>query len=166
LLIFLVYVLILAAAYAVLWWLPPGIAWIGRRVARAVAKVRATPVNRGKFERHIFRGAFDYRFSPDLKRSFWVVVIGLILIGKVPTMLGWWDAQSQTSYAILPGSGKQVILAVYEDKTFTANIDDQRIHTVRMRQTADVKDVQVNVENLGQLESTHGFLTTVFSIGW
>jgi hypothetical protein len=99
LLFFLVYVLIAAAIYAVLWWLPPGIAWIGRRVARAVAKVRATPVNRGRLERHIFRGAFDYRFSPDLKRSFWVVVIGLILIGKVPTMLGWWDAQSQTSYA-------------------------------------------------------------------
>jgi hypothetical protein len=55
---------------------------------------------------------------------------------------------------------------VYEDKTFTANIDDRRIHTVRMRQTADVKDVQVNVENLGQLESTHGFLTAVLSLGW
>jgi flagellar basal body-associated protein FliL len=166
LLFFLVYVLIVAAVYAVLWWLPPGIAWIGRGVARAVEKVRTTPVNRGRLERHIFRGAFDYRFSPDLKRSFWVVVTGLILIGKVPTMLGWWDAQSQTSYAVFPGPSKQVILAVYEDKTFTANLDDQRIHTVRMRQTADVKDVQVNIEDLGQSESTHGFMTAVLSLGW
>jgi hypothetical protein len=129
LLFFLVYVLIVAAVYAVLWWLPPGIAWIGRGVARAVEKVRATPVNRGRLERHIFRGTFDYRFSPDLKRSFWVVVTGLILIGKVPTMLGWWDAQSQTSYAVFPGPSKQVILAVYEDKTFTANLDDQHSYS-------------------------------------
>jgi hypothetical protein len=94
------------------------------------------------------------------------VVTGLILIGKVPTMVGWWDAQSQTSYAVLAGPNKQVILAVYEDKTFTANLDDRRIHAVRMRQTADVKDVQVSVENLGQLESAHGFLTAVLSLGW
>jgi hypothetical protein len=59
-----------------------------------------------------------------------------------------------------------VILAVYEDKTFTANLNDQCIHTVRMRQTADVKDVQVNIEDLGQLESTHGFMIAVLSLGW
>jgi hypothetical protein len=164
--VFLVYVLFAAVVYAVLWWLPPGIAWIGRQVARVVAKVRAAPVNRGRLERHIFRDAFDYRFSPDLKRAFWVVVTGLILIGKVPIMLGWWDAQLQTNYAVLSGPGKQVILAVYEDKTFTANLDNRRIHAVRMRQTADVKDVEVIVEDLGPLQSTHGFLTTFLSVDW
>jgi hypothetical protein len=165
-LVFLACVLSAAIVYVILWWLPPGIAWIGRRVAKVIAKARAAPVNRGRLERHIFRDAFDYRFSSNLKRSFWVVVIGLILIGKVPIMLGWWDAQSQGRYAVLSEPGKQVILAAYEDKTFTASLDNRRIDTVEMRQTADVKDVEVVVEDLGQLQSSHGFLTTFLSVGW
>jgi hypothetical protein len=114
LLVLAIYVLVAAGVYAVLWWLPPIIAWIGRRVARAVAKARGTPVRRGRLERHIFRGSLDYRFSPDLKRLFWVVLVGLALVGLVPHLLGWWNAQSQTTYAVLGGPGKQVILAVYE----------------------------------------------------
>jgi hypothetical protein len=46
-LVLLLYMLVAAGLYAVLWWLPPVIAWIGRRVARAVAKARITPVRRG-----------------------------------------------------------------------------------------------------------------------
>jgi hypothetical protein len=162
----LVVVLMAAGAYGVLWWLPPGIAWIGRRVARAVAKARATPVRHGRFERHIFRGSLDYQFSPNLKRFIVAVVIGLALIGIVPNLFGWWQAQSQATFTVLAGPGKQVILAVYEDKTFTADLDDRRIRAVRMRQTADVKDVQVTVEHLGQLRSTHGFLTALFWRDW
>jgi hypothetical protein len=162
----LVEVLIAAVIYAVLWWLPPGIAWIGRRVGRAVAKARATPVRHGRLERHIFRGFLDYRLSPDLKRFIFAVLIGLAMIGIVPNMFGWQQAQSQETFAVLAGSGKQVILAVYEDKTFTADLDGQRIRTVRMRETADVKDVQVTIEHLGQLRSTHGFLTALFWSGW
>jgi hypothetical protein len=166
LLVLAVYILVAAGLYAILWWLPPGIAWIGHRVARAVAKARAAPVRRGRLERHVFRGSLDYRFSSDLKRFFWVVLTGLALVGIVPHMLGWWNAQSQATYAVLGGPGKQVILAVYEDKTFTADVDGQRIRAVRMRQTADVKDVQVTVEHLGQLQSTHGFVTALIWSGW
>jgi hypothetical protein len=165
-LVLLLYALVAAGLYAVLWWLPPGIAWIGHRVARSIAKARATPVRRGRLERHVFRGCLDYRFSPDVKRFFWVVVACLALIGIIPNLFGWWEAKSQGSFAILQGPGKQVILAVYEDKTFTADLDGQRIRTVRMRQTADVKDVQVTIEDLGQLRSTHGLLTALFWSGW
>ena len=165
-LVLLVYVLVAAAVYAVLWWLFPGIAWIGRRAAKIGAKARATPVKHGRLERHIFRGLLDYQFSPNLKRFVFVVMIGLALTGIVPNMLGWWHAQSQATFAVLAGPSKQVILAVYEDKTFTADLDGQRIRTVRMRQTADVKDVQVTIEDLGQLRSTHGFLTALLSWGW
>jgi hypothetical protein len=150
--------LVAAGAYVVLWWLPPGIAWIGHRVVGAVAKARATPVRPGRFQRHIFRGSLDYRLSPDLKRFMIAVTIGFALIGTIPSLLGWWQAQSQGTFAVLAGPGKQVILAVYEEKTFTADLDGRRIRAVRMRQTADVKDVQVTVEHIGQLRSTHGLL--------
>jgi hypothetical protein len=70
------------------------------------------------------------------------------------------------TYTVLAGPGKQVVLAVYEDKTFTADLDGRRIRAVRMRQTADLKDVQVTVEDLGQLRSTRGFLEPFFSWGF
>ena len=56
--------------------------------------------------------------------------------------------------------------AIYEDKTFTADIDGRRIRTVRIRHTSDVKDVQITIEHLGSLRSTHGFLTAFFWSGW
>jgi hypothetical protein len=154
-------VVVAGGAYVILWWLPPAIAWIGRPVARAVAKACATPVRPGRFQRHIFRGYWDFQISADIKRFVIAVFIGLALIGTIPRLLGWWQAQSQTTFAVLAGPGKQVILAVYEDKTFTADLDGQRIRTVKMRQTADVKDVQVTVEHIGQLRSTHGLLSSL-----
>jgi hypothetical protein len=93
-------------------------------------------------------------------------LIGLPLISFVPNILGWSHAQSRTTFPVLAGPSKQVVLAVYEDKTFTADLDGRHIRTVRMRQTADVEDVQVTIEELGQLRSAHGFLTALRSWSW
>jgi hypothetical protein len=146
------YAIVLLGIYVALWWLPRGIAWIGRWFRRAVAEPTPPP---GRIARHFFGGVLNYRVGPgDLLRLSIVVLTCFWVIGAAPALLGRWDAQITEEFTVITVPGrpdKQVILAVYADKTFTAELEDRRIRTIMVRQTADLKDMQVRVEHLGRL---------------
>jgi hypothetical protein len=151
-----VYAVLLVMAYVVLWWIPSAISWIGLRLGRAIVGGTTGAPPPGRFARHIFRGLLDYPKprSRRLLTLYVVVALSLGLTNSVPVGIGWLEARWREDFPVIIRAGrpqKQVILAVYGDKTYTAEVEGQRIRRVMMRQTADLKDVEVRVEHLGQL---------------
>jgi hypothetical protein len=140
----------LLVLYVLLWWIPPGVSWIGRKLTRAAGAKRWRP---GRLVRHLYRGALDYPSSQKLRKfQVQAVVVGTLLI-SAPAGLGLWEAWSQEDFTVItPAAGQQqAVLAVYGDKTFIATVDGDRIRSITMRQTADVKDVAVSIERIGPL---------------
>jgi hypothetical protein len=74
----------------------------------------------------------------------------------IPALIGNWEARITEDYTVISVPGrpeKQQILAVYGEKVLYRELEHRQIRSVMMRQTADVKDMQVNVEHLGSLRS-------------
>jgi hypothetical protein len=147
------YALLLVATYLALWLLPRGIAWLGRRIGHAVARAMTNPAPQGRITRHLLGGGLNYPGSRDLRRLVIAVTVLLALIGAVPATLGWWSARTTEDFAVLTAIGRpeQVILAIYGDKTYTAEVNGRYIDRIMVRQTADLKDMEVRVEHLGRL---------------
>jgi hypothetical protein len=149
-----VYAMFLILAYLLLWWVPPAIAWIGHWVGRTVASQWNPPYRPGRFALHMFRGLLDYsRWPRELAIFMFSAIALLALLGAVPIALGWVDAQDTEDYAVVKAAGgdRQVVLAIYGDKAFMATVEGQHIRTITIRQTADLKDMEVSIEHLGSL---------------
>jgi len=147
------YTLLLVATYLGLWLVPWSIAWLGRRIGPAIAKAMADKTPPGRIARHLMGGTWNYPGSHVLRRVFIAFTVVMLLVG-IPMGVGWWDASATQDFAVLVAIDrpeKQVILANYGDKTYTAEVNGQYIDTIMVRQNSDLKDMEVRLEHLGNL---------------
>jgi hypothetical protein len=146
--------------YVILWWSPPLISWGARRavlrlgpIARRIGREGHRPTI--AILRHFFRGTVITSESPAIMRV--VLISGLCFAALViPQGLGRWDAMREDQFTVITGSTvpeKQTLLAVYGEKAFLAHVEGRTIRTVVVKQAADLKDVQIRSERLGELRS-------------
>lgn len=147
--------------YVILWWVPPFIAWAARWIAKGLGMALGSV---GHSIRRPLEVVFNHFFRsipavslPELLTFGKLMLIPLVAMAAfaLPAGLGVLAAETQEEFPVIVGaaqqSEKQAIVAVYGDKAFLARVEGHSIRAVIVKQAADLKDVELRNERLGEL---------------